>query len=1096
MKKNLLRDCYTFFIPIKKTQRIMKITICLLFAFISATYALDIHSQNSKVSINAKQQKIKHVINTIEKQTEYLFIYDKAEVNLEEKISIDVTNQPVSDILRSIFSNTDIIYAMEGNNIMLMKQSEIQGNTQLQQSGRKISGTVVDENNQPILGVSIAVKGTTNGTQTDFDGKFELTVSSDNALILVTYVGYISQEILLKGQSTLRIVLKENIELLEEVVVVGYGTVKKRDLTGSVSQISSSTIQNQAVMKDPVQALQGKIPGVDITMGNAPGSSSSIAIRGYNSLNASNTPLIIVDDAPFGGKIDEINPAEIETIDVLKDASSTAIYGSRGANGVVIITTKRASKGDRLSISYDGYHGISKSFKDYDMMSGEKYADYKRMANYGKTDEEIFDKIQLNTLSNGNFVNWQKLMFDDTGYKTDHNVSINQSNGRNRNMIVLGYNKDQSIISNMSYERFSVRLNGDMELASNLSLGYSALLSLTTRNKGESSVWAYGTLLDPLTQVYDNNGKMLFYNSGWYQTLLHSNPMFDTKKENIDNQEKRSRTLVNLFANWDIIKGLRARTSVTYDLSSIDNGSYQSSTSQPRQMAAAYASFQKDSEMQFSVTNLLNYKKIVKDHSIDALLVNDIQTYQYKLVGLTGQDMAYFGSWYNVNEAPDIFGRKSNIKEWSLLSFMGRVNYSFKDRYLLTLTGRYDGSSRLAKGNQWDFFPSAALAWRINEEAFLKDVNALSNLKLRLSWGNSGNTAISEYATLGALNKQVYYFGENNSAIGYLPTELPNSELGWERTEEFNAGIDFGFIKNRISGSIDLYRRDTHDMLMERKLPFSTGYGTTWQNIGKSRNSGIEIAINAVAVDTKDFKWNINASFGYNKNEIVELFNGKEDSPGNKWFIGQPFYVDRLYKYAGVWQTSEAEEAAKYSRTPGDPKVLDVNNNGKYDDGDLFTHNRIPKCTAGFSTGFNYKDFDLNLYFYGRFDYGQVLGVLTHEAGSTRNNHLDVDFWTPTNPSNSFPKPKITNAYDLLRDSDYAFRDLSFVKLKNINLGYNIPKSVIQKFKCEKLRVYFMVDNIFTWTKSDYPGLDPENCNGYWDHRPLTSFILGTNISF
>lgn len=343
----------------------------------------------------------------------------------------------------------------------------------------------------------------------------------------------------------------------------------------------------------------------------------------------------------------------------------------------------------------------------------------------------------------------------------------------------------------------------------------------------------------------------------------------------------------------------------------------------------------------------------------------------------------------------------------------------------------------------------------------------------------------------------MYYFGTTEqSAMGYLPTELANNQLGWESTEEYNVGVDFGFLNNRISGSIDGYIRNTRDLLMKRNLPINTGYEFTWQNVGKTRNSGIEIALNTVPVVTKDFRWTVDLTFGYNKNEIVELFNGKEDSPGNKWFIGQPLYVERLYKYIGVWQYGEKEEAAKYGREPGNPKIEDVNNNGVYDEGDLHTFNKIPKWTAGLSTGFYYKNFDLNVYFYTRQKYGQLLGVLTDEAGSTRYNHLDVDFWTPDNPSNACPKPAITNPQELLVSSDYAYRDLSFIRLKNINLGYTLPKEISKKFYSEKFRVYFMVENPYTWTKSDYVGLDPENCNSYTDHRPLTSFIFGVNASF
>lgn len=928
-----------------------------------------------RITRQFKNVPLKTVLAEVEKELQYSIIYKKDEVNERKQITRDFKDASLEEVLSAVLDN-GLSYSVQGKKIVISKK-EAAGSSITQQKQIIVKGIVKDENGEPVVGANVVEKGTSNGTITDMDGNFSLSISEGSKLS-ITYIGYLDKDVAVsKGKTTLNIQLKEDTQALDEVVVVGYGSVKKRDLTGSVSQISSSSIQNQAVM------------------------------------------------------------------------------------------------------------------------SGEKYADWKRMANYGKTDKEIFDDIQLKTLNSGQFVDWQDLMFSGTGYKTDHNVSINQSNGRNRNMLVLGYNKDQSIIDNMGYERFSARINGDMELAKNLTVGYSSLLALTTRNNGDNSVWKYGTVIDPLTEVYDENGDMRFYNSGWYQTVLHSNPLFDTDKNNVDNKEKRTRILLNLFADWEIIKGLKFRTSLTYGLSSIENGVYKSSTSQARQLASPSAEYKKTNEQQITFTNVLNYKKVLNDHSLDVSLVHDMQTDKAELVGLTGQDMPYYGSWFNVNEAPDVFTRLSSVRKWALLSFMGRVNYTFKDRYLLTLTGRYDGSSRLAKGNKWDFFPSVALAWRMNDESFLREVDWLSNLKLRLSWGNSGNTAISEYATQGALGKYVYYFGTTEqSAMGYLPTELANNQLGWESTEEYNVGVDFGFLNNRISGSIDGYIRNTRDLLMKRNLPINTGYEFTWQNVGKTRNSGIEIALNTVPVVTKDFRWTVDLTFGYNKNEIVELFNGKEDSPGNKWFIGQPLYVERLYKYIGVWQYGEKEEAAKYGREPGNPKIEDVNNNGVYDEGDLHTFNKIPKWTAGLSTGFYYKNFDLNVYFYTRQKYGQLLGVLTDEAGSTRYNHLDVDFWTPDNPSNACPKPAITNPQELLVSSDYAYRDLSFIRLKNINLGYTLPKEISKKFYSEKFRVYFMVENPYTWTKSDYVGLDPENCNSYTDHRPLTSFIFGVNASF
>ncbi|MCD8178322.1 MAG: SusC/RagA family TonB-linked outer membrane protein [Tannerellaceae bacterium] len=553
-------------------------------------------------------------------------------------------------------------YKKEKDNLIILTIKDIPVAAQADNK-RKISGTINDPFGIPVIGANVVVKGANIGTVTDIDGYFAMDVP-ENAVLRISYIGYLETEVPIGNQKVLQISLREDTQKLDDVVVIGYGSVRKRDLTGSVSQVSSETLANQAVMKDPIQALQGKIAGADITVGNAPGSSSTIIIRGYNSLNAENNPLIVVDNAPFGGRIDEINPAEIETIDILKDVSSTAIYGSRGANGVIIITTKRAKKDSRLRINYDGYYGVSKSFKNFDMMSGEKYADFKRAADPGRTDREIFDDIQLNAINTGQYTDWQNEMFSGGGYKTDHNVTINQSAGKNRNMIVLGYNKDQSIIDNIGYERFSARLNGDMELAPNLSLGYSSLMAITTRQHGaEGNVWRYGTVIDPLTKIYDDNGEMLFYNSGWYQTVLHSNQIYDTYIDHVENKETRTRNVLNLFADWQIIDGLTFKTNFTFDHSSIDHGKYYDSLSQARQGEGPSASYQKYTEKQIVFMNLLNYKKTLGLHSLDVSAVNDIQTYNYEIIGLTGQDMPYYGSWYNVNEAADVFSRTANTKE-------------------------------------------------------------------------------------------------------------------------------------------------------------------------------------------------------------------------------------------------------------------------------------------------------------------------------------------------------------------------------------------------------------------------------------------------
>lgn len=957
-----------------------------------------------------------------------------------------------------------------------------------------IKGQVVDSRGDVLPGVTIVIKGTTLGTISDLNGQYSLPNVPRNATIQVSFVGMQTQEFSTNDPGLSRIVMIDDVLNLQEVVAIGYGSVRRSDLTGSVSQVRSDVLQNQAVLSDPIQGLQGKVAGLDITIGNKPGDSSSPIIRGLNSINAGNNPLIVLDGAPFGGRLTDINSSEIETIDVLKDASSTAIYGSRGSNGVIIITTKRGRMDGQTSISYDGYFGVSKSFKNYDLMSGDKWADYIRASNPTKTDEEIFNGV-LDVIENKNYMDWQKEMFSGTGYQTDNNISFQIGKDNISNLIVLGYNKNQSIIENMKSERFSFRINGDVKLFENFQIGYSSMYSHRKTDSGNDNVFLNGTLLNPVTKNRDENGNLKYYPSPYNESYQQINPNFYTSDEYLENQSVRDRIFLNFFFDWDIWGGFSFRSSVTPDLQFIENGQYNS----PYMNLMSYNSllYNKRTEKSLTFTNILNYEKTFGIHQINASAVHDMQNYTIDYLQLEGSDIPYYGKWYNVNEAPDIFRRNSSYTNWSLLSFMGRVNYTLLDKYLFTLTSRYDGSSRLAEGNKWDFFPSAAFAWRIISEPFMEDIPEISNLKLRLSWGNTGNTAIDPYSTQGAFLQYPYIFGVNEeSAMGYLPNELANPDLGWERTEEYNLGLDYGFIQNRIEGSVDFYIRNTYDLLMRRNLPITSGYHSTWQNIGKTRNSGVEIALNTVPLINNNWEWTVGLTFAYNKNEITELYDGQTSDRGNKWFVGEPLSVELLYKYDGVWQTSEIDEAKSYGYVPGNPKVVDVNGNGKFDQEDQFIFNRLPKITGGLSTSLRYKNFDMNMYFYSRLDYGQVVNYLTFESGSSRWNHIDVDFWTPDNPSNTFPKPIVSNSQPFLVQSDYAFRDLSFIRLKNINLGYTFDSDVLDKLDTKHLRVYLAVDNPFVWTLNKFEGLDPENASSYYSHRPLTLFAFGLNMTF
>ncbi len=1069
----------------------LKYFLILLITTIFSTEYLMAQNASKNITLELSNVTVEQAINQIEEKSDYHFLYNKDIVDVSQRVSLSVKNASINEVCKLLFTNTNISYILDQNQIVLNRKMNSESNNQ-------IKGIVRDKTGLPIPGVSISIQGRQIGTVTDSEGRFTITVE-DNDILLFSMLGYKSQNVTVQQAGSTAIILEEDSLMIEEVIAIGYGSIKKSDLTGAVTNVSSEKIMNLGKTNDPIQALQGQIAGADIISGNAPGSSSSIIIRGYNTLMRSggDAPLIILDDAPFLGRLNDINPAEIEKIDILRDASSTAIYGARGANGVIIITTKRGSE-DRVSFEYDGFFGIGKNYKDFDVMDGPTFAAYRKEAylNNGITDP--FDNIQNRVIENGNFVNWQRLLFNDWAIKTNHNITINNSSGLNRNMVVLGYNEDKGILDNMGYQRFTGRFTGDMELHKKFTFGYSVAIAHSNWDVGDPNVWRLGTRMDPVSEVYDpNTGELNFFTNKWMSDNSLPNPLYGINANDVDVRVIRNNIAGNLYANWTIINGLTYKTTFTYNFTNSDDGRYYAKKSTIGNNVRDHAVFVKTKEQQVSFSNILTFNKQLKEsHKFNASLVHDMQKYESPLLRLQGYDMPYYGKWYNVNEAQQNLSYVSGLTEWSLLSFMGRLNYTFKERYLLTLTGRYDGSSRLAKGNKWDFFPSGAFAWRIIEEDFMKNADAISNLKLRISYGISGNTAVDTYATQGQYGRFPYAFGTSEvPAWGYVPSIISNPQLGWEKTSEWNLGLDFGFFNNRLSGNLDLYRRDTRDLLMERNLPSTSGYTSVWDNVGQIRNTGIEFSFHAVPVSRKDFTLAISGNFSYNKNEIVELFNGKEDSPANNWFIGEPVSVQRLYKYIGVWQESESDLAAEFKTIPGKPRFEDVDESKSLTTEDLFIYNRIPKYLAGLTISANWKQFDFSVYSYGRFDYGGTPGVYTYELGSTRFNQITQNFWTKDNPTNDFPRPEMVRMGELSA-SDFVWNDYSFVRVKNINLGYTLPESASRKIRSQQIRFYLAIDNPFLFTNSSYVGLDPENSNSEADARPLTTYLIGLNMKF
>ena len=727
----------------------------------------------------------------------------------------------------------------------------------------------------------------------------------------VSYIGYQPQDYAYKGQGSVIITLKEDLQNLDEVVVVGYGVAKKRDLTGSVASVKGEKLQETASLS-AVQALQGRAAGVTVMQTSAkPGEEASIRVRGNRSLKANNEPLYVVDGIPIVVGLNELSPSDIESIEVLKDASATAIYGSRGANGVILVTTKKGKEG-RVQVDYNGYVGVQQAARKIEMMDGNEWVEMVREANratskttsyplvptldwdrkigYFSADPLVFSKIEQGYDENGVW-HGDRVPYTDWTEEAlrvapmhNHEVSVRGGTEKLKVLASATYFGQDGIVKGQDYRRYSVRFNFDWTLNKYVKVGGSTSFSHIDRNNG-TNLYSDVKLTYPLADIYDTNGDLIKDRPGNDPQVW--NRFLDL--DNVKKEIKKDRFLGSYYVDVTLPFDIKYRSNVGIDIGPWYGNEFYGALSGDRSGSPARAVNARDNRRMYTWENLLMYNKTFKkDHTLGVTFLQSIQQETYEKSEIKVKDLPYENQeWNNVGSAQTIESVSSDYRRWRLASFMGRVNYNFKDRYLLTISARYDGSSRLATGHKWVLFPSAAFAWRIKEESFLKDVDYLSNLKLRLGWGITGNTAIDPYKTQGSLSYGRYSYG-SNGVLAFYQNEMPNPNLSWEKTQQWNAGIDFGFLNGRIGGSVDLYLQNTNDLLMDRQLPIVSGFGGVTTNIGKTRNKGLEITLNTIDIDTKDFKWSTDVMFSTNKEEIVELYNGKVDDEGNKWFIGQP----------------------------------------------------------------------------------------------------------------------------------------------------------------------------------------------------------------
>ena len=970
------------------------------------------------------------------------------------------------------------------------------------QNGFLVSGTITDEANVALPGASVVEMGTSNGVSTDFDGKFSINVSSRDAVLLISYIGYEPMEVNVNGRSTINIALTENAAALDEVVVVGYGSVRKSEITGAIASVSSEDIQERPVA-DVGNALQGRASGVVATSsGSSPGDGVTIRIRGRRSLTAANDPLYVVDGIPYEGNINDINPNDIQSVEVLKDASATAIYGSRGANGVILVTTARGGNMP-TTVNYSSYYGITSPIGTPDMMTGPEY--YQLMVDGGVS---ITDAARA-AFEQGVSTDWLDLVLS-SGYRTSHQLGVRGGNEKTSFAISANYFNEKAVVKTQDFTRKTFRVNLDHNINDFIKVGTSTQFSDQVQNRGSSRViLASGEEVDrgadtyvralnasPLAAPYDENGELIYQPAS---DPLAWNPLADYVDNTSINELTRLRVFSNIYAEIGLGKDLTYRMNYGTDYQKTREGFFEGRLSSSRQFSDPRASQILKSTKVTTFENILTFdKRINENHKIGATGLFSIQESNYEMAAIDVEGLPYEHQlFHNLSTAEKVLAYDSDLQEWGIMSFMGRLNYNLKDKYLLTLTGRYDGSSRLAEGKKWGLFPSVALMWNIGNEGFLENQETITDLRLRASYGVTGNTGIDPYQTRGALGRSVYSFG-GSSGNGYRPSEIANADLQWETSATANIGLDFG-IGQYISGSVEVYQTNTTDLLLERKLPITSGFDNILTNLGETQNQGWEITLNAQLVEKEDFSWSTSVNLFGNKEKIVDLYGDKEDDIGNQWFIGQPLTVWYDYKKLGVWQLGEEDQAAQYQVTPGVIKVEDVNNDQiiNQDDRQILGTD-MPDFTLGFSSRLEYKNVDFSFLLFGVF--GQTIFNEFEDNFSTlqgRYNNLDVDYWTPDKPTNEHPMADGSRERPLY-NSTRAYQNGDFLKVKNIQLGYSFPKNTLSKIGLKNLRLFVNADTPFIFSNVADNGLDPESYGGRINGRIPTvkMYSMGINVDF
>jgi len=991
---------------------------------------------------------------------------------------------------------------------------------------QQISGTVTDEAHTPLPGVSVFVKGSTSGSVTDADGKFRINAPAQGTLSF-SFIGMRNVDEPINGRTTIDVAMQSDLSQLEEVVVVGYGTQKKSDVTGSVGSVSTKEIKATPIT-GLAQSMQGRVAGVQVQQtSNAPGGGVSIRIRGGNSLQGGNEPLYVVDGFPLSNEAGPtLNPNDIESIDILKDASATAIYGSRGANGVVIITTKRGKAG-KMNVQFESYYGIQKVRKKLDMLDATQLAQVinegiaNNNADTGKNNPPAFTEQQIASLGKG--TNWQDEIFRSAPQQ-NYQLSVSGGDDKNQYMISGNYFDQDGIILGTGFKRGSLRMNLDRNLSQKFKLTNSIVLTRTEGNKvntdgdgGAGAGVVYGALnFSPTVPVRNADGTYTIDNRPG--AIKISNPVaLATQVKNINTG---TRILGNIAGEYKIIDGLTAKVMIGANINNTKTSTYIPRTVYAGVGTNGSANISAFQSADWLNENTLTYQKTFNTvHSITALAGFTVQKFRSESFGTSAQNFTNdILQNNNLSTAQQTNTSSSNVTEWGLRSYIARINYDYNGKYLLTFTTRVDGSSRFGAGKKNAVFPSGSVAWRISKEDFMTAVPAVSDLKVRASYGVTGNQDIPPYSSLARLSVYNYNYG-NALNTGYAPSSIANPNLSWESTAQTDIGIDLGLFTNRIMITADVYQKKTSDLLYNVPLPITSGFGQSLQNVGKIDNKGIEFSLTTVNVE-REFKWTTNFNITANRNKIVSLgANVKGDVPSGQASghlqlsnsgilrVGQPVGTFFGLVTDGIFQNQdEIKNSAQKTAKPGDRRYKDL-----YGDGTINTSDRTilghaaPDFFFGFTNNFSYKGFDLTVFFQGT-QGNSVFNVNRFEqesmTGVSNQSTAVLDRWTPTNPSNTIPRANsVGQPYQV---TSRQIEDGSYIRMKNIQLAYNIPSSVLERLRIASARIYVSGQNLVTFTH--YSGYDPEVSRFDQDNASLGTdygsyptakmYLVGLNLSF